>query len=99
MTNQGSESLSVFVEAGGFIRGDVTADGIVGLPDALGLLGYLFLQEPVSCVDRVDVNDDGETQLGDAILLLNYLFLGGVAPAYPFPDAGTDLTPDNIPCA
>ncbi len=77
----------------GFVRGDVNGDGKVDISDAIGILHYVFLQEPVVSTVATDINDDGPTNLMDAIDLLRYLFLGGPQPKPPYPNAGIDPTP------
>jgi len=87
-------------EAGAlFQRGDVEADGIYNLSDAVRILGFLFLgAETPSCLDAVDVDDDGTLNINDAIRLLNYLFLGGAGPEAPFDEPGRDWTVDEVTC-
>ena len=81
-----------------FIRGDFDGNDNLNLVDALGVLNYLFLGGAApDCLDRADVNDDGNVMLSDALGLLNYLFVPSAAtPALPFPDPGSDPTPDTL---
>ena len=92
-----------------FLRGDVgveklggelPADGIVNISDAIQILSWLFLDAASSleCKKAADTNDDGRIQLTDAIYLLLFLFSGGPAPAAPFPGVGTDPTEDSLKC-
>jgi hypothetical protein len=64
-----------------FIRGDVTADEVVDLADAVFLLNYLFkggsLPDPLAAGDATC---DGVVDLADVVYLLNYLFKGGEPP-------------------
>ncbi len=82
-----------------FIRGDFDTNGTPGLPDAIGILSFLFVPgapQPI-CADTVDVNDDGAQSLPDPIALLNFLFVpGSLPPAPPHPNCGVDPT-DNDP--
>ena len=82
-----------------FQRGDVTANGSIGLADGISLLNYLFVQgtPPPSCIDTADINDDGGVGLVDGIQLLNYLFSAGPQPEPPT-DCGQDPTDDALSC-
>ena len=83
-----------------FIRGDIDESQTVVLADALLVLEFLFLGEPVSaCHDAVDVDDDGQLRISDGIYLLNWLFDGGAQPPAPFPEAGADPTADALDCS
>lgn len=83
-----------------FRRGDVNADGSVDLSDAITILGALFAGTVLSdCEDVVDANDDGHVNIGDAVGLLSVLFTGGAQLPPPFPDCGSDPTPDDLDCA
>lgn len=75
-----------------FIRSDSNQDGSVDIGDALGILGYLFQSQPISCTLALDSNDDGLANLADAIHLLAYLFSGGPEPSAPFGACGLDPT-------
>jgi CD109 antigen len=82
-----------------FVRGDSNLDESLDLSDAASTLNYLFLgSRPLRCLDAADSNDDGELNITDAIYLLRYLFLGGTVPLEPFPERGTDPTPDRLTC-
>lgn len=98
VTDQGSQTISIFVLPGAYLRGDVDGDGGISLTDPVGLLMHLFVAPGLTCLDRADVNDDGQLNLSDAVLTLNYLFNSGPAPAYPFPAAGIDVTADMLAC-
>lgn len=78
-----------------FRRGDANGDGNLDLADAVKILGYLFTDNSLLCLDAADGNDDGGIDLADAIVVLTYLFDNqGPLPA-PFDECGTDLTPDD----
>jgi len=81
-----------------FIRGDANMDGMTNIADAIYTLSYLFAGKPASCLDALDSNDDGQVNIADAIYLLQYLFANGPEPPKPFPEAGTDPTPDDLSC-
>jgi hypothetical protein len=82
-----------------FIRGDATGDGRVNVSDAAWLFQVLVEHAPApSCLKALDVNDDGKTDLKDVIYLATFLFLNGPAVPPPFPDRGSDPTPDDLPC-
>ncbi len=81
-----------------FRRGDVNADGLVDLADALGVLNYLFRRaaEP-SCVRAADADDNGRVNVSDAVVILLHLFAGG--GPLPEPTAcGLDTTGDSLSC-
>ncbi|MGQ9590524.1 MAG: golvesin C-terminal-like domain-containing protein [Planctomycetota bacterium] len=81
-----------------FVRGDANADGTADLSDAVRILGWLFLGEaPPPCSDAADANDSGAVDLSDAVAILAHLFLGAEPLPPPFPGAGTDPTPDELP--
>src|SRR4029453_2524082 len=86
-----------------FIRGDCDGDGQVAgiVTDAVFLLRYCFAGGPVPpCEAACDANDDGKFcgNVTDALYLLSYNFLGGSAPPAPYPECGTDSTPDGLSC-
>lgn len=82
-----------------FVRGDSNDSGTLELTDVLVTLNYLFLgAASPTCEDALDTNDSSTLDLTDALLLLNYLFSSGNAPSAPFPDPGTDPTPDGLGC-
>lgn len=83
----------------GFIRGDVNSDGSIDLADAISLLGYLFMDGTLSCLDAGDANDSGKIHLADPITILDYLFGDTADLPPPFPDCDIDPTPDDLGCA
>ena len=93
-------SCQIDLSVGGrqFIRGDVNDDGRMNLSDVVGLLGYLFLGNEISCKDSGDVDDTGILENTDAIYALGFLFLGSVQPPPPFPQRGVDPTQDALDC-
>jgi hypothetical protein len=82
-----------------FVRGDANFDGVVDISDPVTALGFLFLgaREPI-CLDAADANDDGRMDITDPIATLNSLFQEGRGMPAPYPEAGFDLTPDNLGC-
>jgi len=95
--------LKAFSAEGGeeatFRRGDSNGDGTLDLSDPVHELGFLFLGgSPPRCFDAADADDDGELAITDAIYVLGHLFLGSPAPPEPYPEAGTDPTPDGLHC-
>ena len=86
-----------YFDDGTFIRGDVSCDGLVNLADVSAIAAYVAGAgvEPV-VLDSADLDDDGVVHIGDAVLLANFLFSGGAPPAAPYPEAGTDPTPDGL---
>ena len=82
-----------------FVRGDSNNDSTVNLADAIYILAYLFVSGSAPpCFDALDPNDSGSIDVADAVFLLAFLFSGGDQPPPPFPTAGTDPTPDGLPC-
>jgi hypothetical protein len=83
----------------GFIRGDTNSDGRVDVSDAVFSLMCLFGGATALCEDANDVNDQGDLTIADPIYLLGYLFAGTAEPPAPFPDPGSDGTPeDSLSC-
>ncbi|HVR76101.1 MAG TPA: IPT/TIG domain-containing protein [Planctomycetota bacterium] len=101
-TRYGSASLAGafrYVFSGpSFIRADASLDGMVDVSDAITILFGLFASKDLLCPDAADANDDGALNLTDVIHILHYLFLGSDPPPPPFPDPGTDPTPDDLGC-
>jgi hypothetical protein len=83
-----------------FIRGDPNADTLINIADGIWVLNDLFQGGPhTDCDGANDANNDGGYDAADAIYIFNYQFLGGPQPAAPFPNCGTDATPDPADCA
>ncbi len=81
-----------------FRRGYANEDVRLDIGDPIKILGYLFSQKEVSCLDAADVNDDGKIDIADPICLLGYIFAAGAAPPVPFAEEGTDPTSDELKC-
>jgi len=83
-----------------FLRGDVDGDYAIGIPDAFGLLEYLFRDsgEDLACEAAADWNDDEAVNIGDVLWNLFYLFAGGPPPEPPYPSCGEDPTTPGLPC-
>ena len=81
-----------------FLRSDVNLDGMSNLADSVRLLENLFLAVPIGCREAADGNDDDAVNLADVIFHLAFLFNAGSAPPEPFPECGTDPTPDLLGC-
>ncbi len=92
---------SVTFGPGSFQRGDLNADTVVDISDAVAALSVLFIPEtdPPICMKSADVNDDSNFDVSDAVFLLSSLFVFG-APDIPEPTiCGVDPTDDVLPCA
>lgn len=76
-----------------FIRGDVTGDGVVDGADETMLQAYLFGGTPMNCQLAADVNDDGMLGPTDIAALHSYVTSGSPIPPPPFPECGTDPSP------
>ena len=82
-----------------FMRGDHNGDGALDISDPLGVLGYIFSNAPVNCLDASDANDDGGVDVSDAVRLLLHLFGGsGPLPA-PHGFCASDPTADALDCS
>ena len=82
-----------------FRRGDVDADGLLTITDAIRVLGYLFLGgDAPACFDAADTDDDGRLNITDPVYLLDYAFRGGPPPPPPHPTCGADPTLDPLEC-
>lgn len=85
--------------SGGFVRGDVNADGVINIADALSGLNFLFAGgSPLDCLDAADINDDGTLNISDPPYLLTFQFAGGSRPPDPFGACGLDPTDDDLDC-
>ncbi|MEM7262053.1 MAG: PKD domain-containing protein [Planctomycetota bacterium] len=81
-----------------FLRGDVDANGVNEITDAINLLGFLFSGGATpSCMDAADANDTGIVDVSDVVYILNFLFAGGAIVPPPYPNLGLDPTPDTLP--
>lgn len=83
-----------------FIRGVVNpnSSGTISISDVVIILGFLFSQGSLQCLDAADVNDDGAINLFDPIYLLDYYYLGGPLPPAPYFSCGPDVTLDSLGC-
>ncbi|MCA8960722.1 MAG: VCBS repeat-containing protein [Planctomycetes bacterium] len=83
-----------------WIRGDDNQDGAVDIADAISILTRLFTpgSSDTTCRDAADVNDDGGVDISDPITLLSTIFVSAPPPPPPFPDCGSDPTPDTLGC-
>jgi len=92
-----SVAVSVIAGIGPFVRGDVNADGLVELSDAVFAFGYLFLggRSP-PCLASADTNLEGEVTLTSGVYLLSYLFLGGPEPLAPFQDCANSSVASDM---
>lgn len=84
-----------------FRRGDVNGDSFINIADPISILEALFLigSPVITCTDASDANDDGIQDLSDPIALLMFLFGSGSPLPAPFPDCGSDPTPDVLTCS
>ena len=81
-----------------FMRGDANLDSNLDIADAETILGACYLGIPVDCEDAADTNDDGALGVSDIVSVLQFLFSGSPSPPAPYPDAGSDPTPDLLDC-
>jgi hypothetical protein len=80
-----------------FRRGDVNDDELFDSSDVILILTCAFLGVGCSdCADASDVNDDGEVDVADAIYMINWRFADGAPPPAPFPECGSDPSPDDL---
>ncbi|MBN1421106.1 MAG: hypothetical protein JXP34_20205 [Planctomycetes bacterium] len=82
-----------------FLRGDVDANGLFTIGDAVNLLNHMFADAAAPpCPDAADYDDTGTFTIGDAISLLNFMFTSGPPPKDPGPYVcGPDPTDDQWP--
>lgn len=83
-----------------FVRGDVNADGVISISDAMLIRRIVFLEGgPRPCLDAADYDDDGEITLEDHVAMINFSAIGFVEPpALPYPAVGQDPTADELSC-
>ena len=82
-----------------FLRGDVDLSGAIDISDPIQSLQAQFAggaQPP--CQDAADTDDSGVIDISDPIYSLMYQFAGGNPPPPPFPEPGSDPTPDSLTC-
>ena len=84
-----------------FLRGDVNADGLRDIADAIRLLSWLYATpgDAPPCLDAADANDDGLIDIADAITILVKIFGNGMPFPPPSDACGPDPTPDGLSCA
>ena len=81
-----------------FRRGDTDGNGEVNITDCIVTLNYMFNGgDPPVCHDAADATDDGVVDISDPVFVLGFLFRGGTFLPGPYPDAGMDATPDDLP--
>jgi hypothetical protein len=84
-----------------FIRADADGDSAITMSDALFTLRYLYLPsgETPSCLKTADSDDKGDIAMSDAIYTMRHLYVpSSPEPPAPFPDCGSDPTPDALSC-
>jgi hypothetical protein len=84
-----------------FIRADANADSAVTMGDAIYILKHLYVpgSPPPLCLKAADADDAGDVAMSDAIFTLRYLYVPGAPlPPAPFPECGSDATPDTVSC-
>jgi hypothetical protein len=75
------EEIKTEFEAG-FIRGDVTGDGVIDAGDVVYLINYLYRGGPAPTpLASGDTTCDGNVDAGDVVYLINYLYRSGPAPS------------------
>ncbi len=68
-------------ETYGYICGDVDANLIVSISDAVYLINYIFAGGPPPILSLLaDVSCDGLVSISDAVYVINYIFNGGIVP-------------------
>ena len=84
-----------------FIRGDVDGNGNLELLDAITVLQFVFLtpRPAIACLDAADADDTGNLDQFDGVQILQRVFVDSTVPIpAPFPDCGSDSTPDDLGC-
>lgn len=91
-------SAPCWAQGGLFIRGDANGDGACDVADAQVIAEYLYLGGAApSPLDAADANDDGVIDAADVACVADFANGAGTNPAAPFPGAGLDPTPDQLP--
>ena len=78
-----------------FVRGDANVDGQVDIDDGVAIFRTVADGVSGNCDKTADVDDSGAVGPEDVAFLFEFLFRGGGAPSLPFPDLGSDPTPDD----
>ncbi|KPJ49229.1 hypothetical protein AMJ40_05965 [candidate division TA06 bacterium DG_26] len=91
-----SDGLAILITEANFVRADANGDMVESAADAVYIVAYIYREGPCACEDACDVNDDGRVSTADAVYLVSYIYRGGFAPPLPFPDCGSDQTPDGL---
>jgi PKD repeat protein len=94
-----SAMVTISEESPSFIRADANADREVTMADVLFTVRYIYIPgSPVPpSMKAADTDDDGEVQMSDIIYTLRYVYIpGSPEPPYPFPDCGSDPSPDDL---
>lgn len=73
-----------------FLRGDANDDGAINIADPLRVLGFLFNNQVLGCIDAADANDSQTVDIADAVTLLALLFAMGPPLPAPYPGCGFD---------
>ena len=82
-----------------FLRADCSANGVVGITDAVITLSFLFLgEDEPTCEDACDSDDNGILDISDAIVTLGVLFLGTGTIPPPAIECGVDPVRDGLDC-
>jgi hypothetical protein len=73
------------------VVGDLTNNIIIGIPDAIVLIQYIFNGGPApDPLARGDCNCDGIPNIADVVYLIRYIFEGGPTPGDPNGDLVSD---------
>lgn len=76
--------FSCQIEYVDYLCGDASADGKIGVGDAVFIITYLFRQgPPPQPMEAGDANCDDRVNIGDAVHIVNYIFRGGPVPCCP----------------
>jgi hypothetical protein len=98
-TDVGFPILGLTTSGRPFRRGDVNADGLLNITDAVFLASFLFRNGPLpACLKSGDANDDDSLNITDVVSLLSYLIRNGAALAEPLRSCGLDPTLDELSC-
>jgi len=67
-----------------YLCGDATADGKIGIGDAVMIITYIFRSGPPPVpMEAGDANCDSNLNVVDAVYIVNYIFRGGPEPCCP----------------
>lgn len=94
-----TNSLTIFLQAPVFKRGDVNDDDQVAtITDITASLFYIFFGSQIPCEDAADFNADDNIDIADPISMIDYSFRGMFVPSFIIGECTFDGSEDGIGC-